>query len=68
MLLYQFHKVALDIPPQPPREFGGAKTSSAHLYKIGITQQQRLLFARGEVVSTQIVLLVFSIAVDELLA
>lgn len=33
-----------------------------------ITQQQRLLFARGEVVSTQIVLPGFSITVDELLA
>ena len=33
-----------------------------------IDRQQRLLFARGEVVSTQIVLPGFSIAVDELLA
>lgn len=33
-----------------------------------ITQQQRFLFTRGEVVSTQLVLLGFSIAVDELLA
>ncbi|MEG4114888.1 MULTISPECIES: Uma2 family endonuclease [unclassified Microcoleus] len=33
-----------------------------------VTQQQRLLFARGEVVSTQIVLPGFSMAVDELLA
>ena len=33
-----------------------------------VTQQQRLLFTRGEVVSTQIVLPGFSIAVDELLA
>jgi Uma2 family endonuclease len=33
-----------------------------------IAQQQRLLFARGEVVSTQIFLPGFSIAVDELLA
>jgi Uma2 family endonuclease len=35
---------------------------------IVITQQQRFLFARGEVISTQIVLPGFSIAVDELLA
>lgn len=35
---------------------------------IVITQQQKLLFTMGEVVSTQIVLQGFSVAVDELLA
>ncbi len=33
-----------------------------------LTQQQRFLFAKGEVVSTQVVLQGFSVAVDELLA
>ena len=37
-------------------------------YVFVITQQQRLWFAMGEIVSTQAVLHGFSVAVDELLA